>query len=186
MQPLLITDLYKDSAAKNRTLLKAIEDQFILGTNYNYNYNQLQGKPAMSGGLYFNGNVDLSGNVAGLLSGADAKDGKVKEIFKAPFSQYIRLEADNRYYSKLSKTAVWANRLILGFGLPYGNSLQLPYIKQFFGGGDWRMVSDWIQAVAQHNPNLLTSTIDASIESHIMCFMAEESRLHHKVMDIRM
>ncbi|WP_276502566.1 translocation and assembly module lipoprotein TamL [Terrimonas pollutisoli] len=135
VQPLLITDLYKDSAAKNRTLLKAIEDQFILGTNYNYNYNQLQGKPAMSGGLYFNGNVDLSGNVAGLLSGADAKNGKVKEIFKAPFSQYIRLEADNRYYSKLSKTTVWANRLILGFGLPYGNSMQLPYIKQFFVGG---------------------------------------------------
>ena len=60
------------------------------------------------------------------------------------------------------------------------------YKNEGHGGGDWRMVSDWIQAVAQHNPNLLTSTIDASIESHIMCFMAEESRLHHKVMDIKM
>lgn len=37
-------------------------------------------------------------------------------------------------------------------------------------GGDWRLVSDWIQAVAQHNPNLLTSTIEAAIESHIMSF----------------
>ena len=47
------------------------------------------------------------------------------------------------------------------------------------------LVSDWIQAVAQHNPNLLTSTIDASIESHIMCFMAEKSRMNNTVMDIK-
>jgi outer membrane protein assembly factor BamA len=29
----------------------------------------------------------------------------------------------------------WANRIIIGVGLPYGNSLQLPYVKQFFVGG---------------------------------------------------
>ena len=34
VQPLLITDLYEDSAANDRTLLKAIERQFILGTNF--------------------------------------------------------------------------------------------------------------------------------------------------------
>ncbi len=44
------------------------------------------------------------------------------------------------------------------------------------GGGDWRLVTNWINAVSQKNPALLTSTIDASIESHIMGFMAEESR----------
>lgn len=60
------------------------------------------------------------------------------------------------------------------------------YKNEGHGGGDWRLVADWIQAVAQQNPNLLTSTIDASIESHIMCFMAEESRANKKVMDIRM
>jgi outer membrane protein assembly factor BamA len=30
----------------------------------------------------------------------------------------------------------WANRIILGFGLPYGNSIELPFIKQFFVGGN--------------------------------------------------
>jgi predicted dehydrogenase len=54
------------------------------------------------------------------------------------------------------------------------------------GGGDWRLVADWIQAVSQHNPGLLTSTIDASIESHIMGFMAEKSRKEKKVMDVKM
>lgn len=135
VQPLLITDMYRDSAKENRTLLKAVEKQFILGTNYNYNYNQLVGKPTMSSGIYFNGNVDLSGNVAGLISGADAKNNKPKNILNAQFSQYVRFETDIRKYIKISETAVWANRFIAGMGLPYGNSLQLPYIKQFFVGG---------------------------------------------------
>lgn len=54
------------------------------------------------------------------------------------------------------------------------------------GGGDWRLVADWIQAVSQHNPSLLTSTIDASIESHVMGFAAEKSRKENKVVEIRM
>jgi predicted dehydrogenase len=54
------------------------------------------------------------------------------------------------------------------------------------GGGDWRLAENWVQAVAQRNPALLTSTIDQSIESHVMGFMAEESRKTKKVMDIRM
>lgn len=60
------------------------------------------------------------------------------------------------------------------------------YKNEGHGGGDWRLVADWIQAVSQQDPGLLTSTIDASIESHIMCFMAEESRKSKKVMDIKM
>lgn len=49
------------------------------------------------------------------------------------------------------------------------------------GGGDWKLVRDWLQAVSQKNPALLTSTIDASIESHIMGFMAEKSRKTGKI-----
>jgi hypothetical protein len=54
------------------------------------------------------------------------------------------------------------------------------------GGGDWRLVADWIQAIDQQNASLLTSTIDASIESHVMGFAAEKSRKENKVMEIKM
>lgn len=135
VQPLLITDEYRDSAAGNPVLLKAVEQQFILGTNYNYNYNQMQNRPVYSSGIYFNGNVDLSGNIAGLITGASAKNNNQKQLFNAPFSQYVRLESDLRYYAKISPTMVWANRIITGLGIPYGNSMQLPYVKQFFVGG---------------------------------------------------
>jgi hypothetical protein len=60
------------------------------------------------------------------------------------------------------------------------------YRNEGHGGGDWRLVADWVQAVAQQNPNILTSTIAASIESHIMCFAAEKSRYENKVAEIKM
>lgn len=59
------------------------------------------------------------------------------------------------------------------------------YKNSGHGGGDWFLVKDFVQAVAQQNPALLTSTIEASIESHIMGFKAEESRKSGKVMEVK-
>jgi len=67
-----------------------------------------------------------------------------------------------------------------------GKSMDWKQESDTHGGGDWRLAADWVQAVAQHNPGLLTSTIDASIESHVMGFAAEKSRKEKKVVDIRM
>ena len=53
------------------------------------------------------------------------------------------------------------------------------------GGGDWNLVSDWIQAVAAQDSSLLTSTIAASIESHVMGFAAEVSRKEGKVVEVK-
>ena len=53
------------------------------------------------------------------------------------------------------------------------------------GGGDFGLARDWVHAIAKNNPALLTSTIDASIESHIMGFAAERSRLKKTVEPIR-
>jgi len=54
------------------------------------------------------------------------------------------------------------------------------------GGGDWRLVNDWLLAISKQDASLLTSTIDQSIESHIMGFMAEKSRKTKKVVDVKM
>lgn len=53
------------------------------------------------------------------------------------------------------------------------------------GGGDHPMVRDWVQAVGQQNPALLSSPIDASVESHLMAFAAERSRLQRTIEDVR-
>ncbi|MEI9909985.1 MAG: BamA/TamA family outer membrane protein [Bacteroidota bacterium] len=135
VQPAYISQQYSDSILKNASLAKAVEKQFILGSVYNYNYNQVQDN-IFKTGIYFNGNVDISGNVAGLLTGANVNKGKPKFILGAQFSQYLRMETDLRYYLKLSATKVLANRIIIGVALPYGNSTALPFVKQFFAGGN--------------------------------------------------
>lgn len=135
VQPAFISQQYRDSIVNNPSLAKAVEKQFILGATYNYNYSQIQDN-IFTTGIYFNGNADISGNIAGLLTGANVKDGKPGYILGAQFSQYLRLETDFRYYHKLGRTSVLANRIIIGASVPYGNSQALPFVKQFFAGGN--------------------------------------------------
>jgi outer membrane protein insertion porin family len=133
VQPANVTPLYDTATLKNPTLAKIIERQFILGAYYTYNFNQLAtNMPANA--FYFNGLADVSGNLAGLVTSTNAKSGK-KELFGSAFAQYVKLEGDFRYYRRVGLNSVLANRVIAGFGYPYGNSLELPFIKQFFVGG---------------------------------------------------
>lgn len=135
VQPLNVTKLYRDSILKYPEFGKIVDTQFIVGSNYNFNYNQMAGRKEKFGtGLYFNGLVDLSGNLIGLAMGA--KKSNPKELFGAQFSQYIKTEADTRYYLGIGRNMQWANRVIFGFGMPTGQSNQLPYVKQFFVGGN--------------------------------------------------
>lgn len=52
------------------------------------------------------------------------------------------------------------------------------------GGGDHPMVKDWVQAVGQQNPALLSSSIEVSVESHIIAFAAEKSRVSRTIEDV--
>lgn len=54
------------------------------------------------------------------------------------------------------------------------------------GGGDWLLARDFTQAVAHQDVKMLTSTIEESIESHVMGFMAEKSRKSRKIEEIKM
>lgn len=52
------------------------------------------------------------------------------------------------------------------------------------GGGDHPLVKDWVQAVGQKNPALLSSSIEVSVESHLMAFAAEKSRQNRTIENI--
>lgn len=135
VQPLNITQLYLDSLAKEPSLRQPVDTQFIIGSNYTFTYDPLA-VDAKAEGLYFSGNLDLSGNIAGLATGADIKNGNPKRIAGSLFSQYIKTSFETRYYLDLNKQTRWVNRAIFGFGYPYGNSTRMPFIKQFFIGGN--------------------------------------------------
>ncbi len=134
VSPAKVTDTYRELAETDATLRKAIERQFTIGVTYRYTYtntallNKIHTFYNLSG-------LDLSGNIIGLVSGANAREGNVKNIFGTPFSQYVKLENDFRYYLKMGENAKLANRVFAGVGYAYGNSVNLPFLKQFFIGG---------------------------------------------------
>ena len=130
---LAIAQQYIDSIVKNPSLAKIVEQQFIVGSSYTYNYNQLAGSNRRTG-IYFNGLLDIAGNIAGLLNGSNWKNNEVGTLFGVKYAQFAKAEIDLRYYKQVNRSSQWVNRLILGFGYPYGNSRQLPFVKQFFPG----------------------------------------------------
>ena len=52
-----------------------------------------------------------------------------------PYSQFTRFTVDMNNYFNLSSKDQVILRLYSGFGIPYGNSSSLPYVRQFFSGG---------------------------------------------------
>lgn len=105
----------------------------ILGPTYEFTYNSQIGARRKHE-FFFNGLADLSGNIIGLLQGADYRQ-EVKKILNNPYAQYVKLQADFRHYWNLSQNNTLASRVYAGYGLPYGNSEILPNVKQLFSGG---------------------------------------------------
>lgn len=134
VKALNVTQEYRDSIKRNPILKHAIDTQFILGSNYSYTIDPFVNNPNGTG-LFFNGLADFSGNLVGLITSEDPVT-KQKRLFHAPISQYLKAQADVRYYWEINPKTRLANRILFGFGYPYGNSQQLPYIKQFFIGGN--------------------------------------------------
>ncbi|MDB5020572.1 MAG: Membrane protein, partial [Pedobacter sp.] len=113
-------------------LKSTLQQQFLIGSNYNYTYtNQMEENRRNN--VYFNGSIETAGNVWGRFVPKNANGDKT--IFKVPLTQFVRLETDLRDYFKLTRNVTWASRLNLGYGYAYGNSPNLPFVRQFFAGG---------------------------------------------------
>ena len=129
-----VTDLYRQEIAQNESLAKVIEKQFIFGPTYSYTFTNTNSKRKKHT-FYFNTELDLAGNITGLVTGANVKKNDTIKIFNVPFSQYAKIKTDLRYYLKLGRDSKLATRLIMGAGYAYGNNTEMPYSKQFVIGG---------------------------------------------------
>ena len=126
-----VTDSFYKQAAVTPAILLNVYSEAILGSYFSYTYNNAQARRKNK--FYFNASIDLSGNLAGLITGA--KRYRQKTIFNTPFAQYVKTDFDLHYTRALSNKWDWANRLQVGIGLPYSNSSLLPFAKQYIIGG---------------------------------------------------
>lgn len=131
--PETITDKYKQQMQDNVSLQRVVEKQLVFGPSYSYTYTNTMFP--LKNTIYYQGSVDLSANIIGIISGANIRKGKQKEILGVPYSQFVKTEHDFRYYRKLGARSQLATRILGGIGYAYGNSEYMPFSKQFFIGG---------------------------------------------------
>lgn len=133
VSPAHVTPRFDSLAAGNPYLKRVVEKQLIFGPTYSYTYTNTMLPKTNT--IYYKGSLDLSGNLTGLLTGANVKKGNQKYILGIPFSQYAKMEHDFRFYHKVGEESVLAARAIAGVAYPYGNSEHIPFSRQFFVGG---------------------------------------------------
>lgn len=129
---------------RNPLLANSFSNQFIIGTRYSYILNtqfrneqteQFTNQEFKSSGIYFNGNIDIAGNLIHAIQKLNKSAEAPYKLFGSPYSQYVLGDLDFRYYWQIDQQNMLATRFVVGAGYPYGNSTTLPYIKQFSVGG---------------------------------------------------
>ena len=112
-----------------------LDNRIIMSSNYTINYTPTP-KPNSRSQFTFAGGVEVAGNLASLLSRIGPQVGSAETLFGVTIAQYARIDADFRYSYGITKNLRVANRFVLGYGLPYGNSFTLPFTKQYSAGGN--------------------------------------------------
>ncbi len=116
---------------------ESFNDQLIVGPSYRITY----APPSEKGKFirfYVGGSLESAGNILyGIFNTTNSAKNEFDQytIFNVPFAQYVRMQADFRTYYKLSKNNDLVIRQNIGVGIPYWNSSELPFSKQFFVGG---------------------------------------------------
>lgn len=134
---------FQEVLDSNYLFRRSFDDQFILGLDYIYTLDQSLNDPSkpipFEHPWFFRVAFGTSGNIVygitRLLKDAPPSTAVPYEIFGQPFSQFVRGEVDVRKYLKITENSKLATRLLVGVGVPYGNSTVLPYTEQFFLGG---------------------------------------------------
>lgn len=115
----------------------AYSDHFITASKYTFLFtNQALNRPRNFSYLRYN--LELAGTSVFLASkwtkgAVDPNEGY--RIFSIRFAQYVRTDADYRYYHYFDPNNILAFRAAVGYGRPFGNSQILPFEKSYFVGG---------------------------------------------------
>ncbi len=131
------SDEFEDILDSNPFLRRSFDQQFISGLEFAITYNGML-KSKDSWQYYLNTTLDLAGNTLSLFAGGSTS-GPSEEVFGLQYAQYAKADVDARVHHKFGKDKeqTLAMRLFAGYGLPYGNSDVIPYVKQYFSGGPY-------------------------------------------------
>lgn len=162
-------ELYNFNSFRQSLINKDRQTQDVLISSFIYNfvYNEI-GKTEFENPFYFNGKLEVAGNILGLIqpkgTSSGVTTGDQRTIFKAPFSQFVKFDFDVRKYFSFGKQTL-AMRQFIGLGIPYGNSNSMPFIRSYFNGGSndiraWRVFGGLGPADSQLDERIRTFVMD--------------------------
>lgn len=108
----------------------------VMGAKYSFLYNT-QNINKTGSFFYLRADLETSGNLLSLFNNTKLmteKDGHY-ELFGMPYAQYVRSTFDIRQHLDIGHESWIVFRELIGLGIPYGNSKDLPFERSFYGGG---------------------------------------------------
>src|SRR5690606_20688246 len=127
------SEAFEELLANNPYLRNSFEQKFIAGLNYSFVYNEVNDLQKQSP-VYFAANIEVAGNALSLISGSSNENG-TERILGMEYAQFVRSDIDFRYQYRFDKQEALVARLFGGIGYAYGNSISMPYSKQYYAGG---------------------------------------------------
>ena len=169
-----VSETFNDFLIKNPELRNSFNEQFVFSSSYNLWYNGTASS-ANKAYWYVNPGIELAGNI---LNGAhqllNNSETEPRKILGVAYSQFAKIDLDLRYFLPFGKENKIACRLISGVGYAFGNSSQLPYLKQYFSGGSTsirafqaRSIGPGVYNSTQQNGLLIDQSGDIKLEANI-------------------
>jgi outer membrane protein insertion porin family len=148
VNPAFVSAAYQRLIVSDPGLKKIVERELIIGPSYSYEYTNTMDRERVHR-LYSKSTVQTSAMLLGLVKGnwgqpmaADVTavadplhQPSSATLLGVPFSQFVRMEQEYRHYIRLSPAFELAGRAVAGAGMPFGNSVSMPFARQFFTGG---------------------------------------------------
>ena len=120
----------------NQRIKNQYTSHLIFGFDYTYIFNN-QNVRFIKDFFYFKANLQSSGNLLSAFNNTSAIKtvDNYHEILGIRYAQYVRFAFDFRYFKYVKGENQIATRLMVGAGIPYGNSSDRPFEKSFYAGG---------------------------------------------------
>ena len=119
------TTEFDKTLSENPAIALSFRDQFIPLIGYTFTYDNGYEKERQNRWIYQLGFSEAGNILYGIYSLCGVKG--EKEILGNPFSQFVKLTNEVKYFHYFTDKLCLASRLYIGAGYAYGNASELPY-----------------------------------------------------------
>jgi outer membrane protein assembly factor BamA len=175
--PFIDPDYYKNVIEKSSYLINSYKDVMISGGTYSFIFNNQKIKKSRDN-WFVRFNAEAAGNLMQVfkkLTNSKMVSDTIfnhYNIFGQPFAQFVRTDIDIKYNRIINDVSSMVYRGFFGIGIPYKNSLAMPFEKQYFEGGangirGWQVRSLGPGSYVPDSTKYINQTGDIKLEANI-------------------